>query len=219
MANLSRHLIAIGRVRFLILMATRQEYGGHLAERIDPLITGVGPVEAAATSAAILTELSTQNALPDAIVCLGSAGSQRLDHAGVYQVSRVGYRDMDASPFGFEKGRTPFVDEPALIELPIRIEGVAEASLSTGGGVISGPAYSAITEDMVDMETFAVVRAARRFERPVIGLRGISDGRAPVSGYEDWTEYLHIVDEKLAGALDLLFEQTRQGRLDEALAR
>src|SRR5262249_49177075 len=146
------------------------------------------------------------------VVSLGSAGSRRLDHAEVYQVASVSYRDIDCSPFGFEKGRTPFVDEPAVIEIPFRIPEIPAASISSGARIISGKDYEAIEADMVDMETFSVLRAARRFGRPMIGLRGISDGRTEVSRFEDWTEYLHIVDEKLAHSVDLLAAFVESGR-------
>ena len=59
-----------------------------------------------------------------------------------------------------------------------------------------------IEEDMVDMETFALLRACQRFGVELIGLRGISDGKAPLSGFADWTEYLHVIDERLADAVD-----------------
>ena len=54
------------------------------------------------------------------------------------------------------------------------------------------------------MESFAVCRAALAFGVPMIGLRGISDGAAPLSGYMDWTRYLAVLDERLAAAVDLL---------------
>ncbi|WP_238122730.1 MULTISPECIES: 5'-methylthioadenosine/S-adenosylhomocysteine nucleosidase [unclassified Xanthobacter] len=204
----TRHLLSIGGHRVLFVMATSQEYGPHLQARIAPLITGVGPVEAAVETARALARLDHAGQLPDVVFTLGSAGSRRLAHAEVYQVSHLAYRDMDASPLGVEKGRTPFLDEPAVIALEHHIEGIPAASLSTGGAIISGAAYDAIAEDMVDMESFAVLRAARRFHLPIIGLRGISDGKSTLSRHEDWTEYLHIIDEKLAHALDLFMAQT-----------
>ncbi|QRG08861.1 5'-methylthioadenosine/S-adenosylhomocysteine nucleosidase [Xanthobacter dioxanivorans] len=203
----ARHILPVGGHSILFVMATSQEYGPHLKSRIDPLITGVGPVEAAVETARALAILAHRGQLPQLVFTLGSAGSRRLDHAQVYQVARVAYRDMDASALGFEKGRTPFLDEPAVIELPHRIKGVPEASLSTGGAIISGAAYDAIAEDMVDMESFAVLRAARRHHLPLMGLRGISDGKAELARYEDWTEYLHVIDEKLAAALDVFARQ------------
>jgi adenosylhomocysteine nucleosidase len=57
---------------------------------------------------------------------------------------------------------------------------------------------------MVDMETFAVLRACQHFGVPMIALRGISDGAAELKHVGDWTEYLHVIDEKLAAAVDRL---------------
>jgi adenosylhomocysteine nucleosidase len=207
-----RHIAQIGGLSVLFVMATEQEYGSHLRSRIDPLITGVGPVEAAASAAATLAALAHRDRLPDLVFTLGSAGSRRLEHAEVYQVASVAYRDMDCSPLGFERGLTPFLDEPAVISIPLSIPGIPAATLSSGGNIVSGIAYDRVDTDMVDMETYAVLRAARRFGRPMIGLRGISDGRGELTGIQDWTEYLHIIDEKLAIALDRFGEHVSAGR-------
>lgn len=185
----------------LFVMAAEAEYGPALRARITPLMTGIGPVEAAISLTATLTAMTDK---PRLIVSLGSAGSNRLHQAELYQISAVGYRDMDASPLGFERGCTPFLELPARIDLPHRIPGLPEATLSTGAAIISGADYARIAEDMVDMETFAHLRAAMRFDIPLIGLRGISDGEEALTGLPDWTQYLHIIDEKLAGAVDKL---------------
>jgi adenosylhomocysteine nucleosidase len=208
----ARHLHDIAGLPVLFVMATEQEYGPHLRRLITPLVTGVGPIEAAAATGAALAALAHLGRLPRLIVSLGSAGSRTLDHAAVYQVASLAYRDIDASPFGFAKGVTPFLDEPAVIEIAPRIPGLPAASLSTGATVISGAAYDAVAADMVDMESFAVYRAARRFGLPMIGLRGISDGRSDVTGLNDWTDYLHILDEKLAAILEALPGHVAAGR-------
>lgn len=195
----------------LFVMAAEAEYGEHLKRRIVPLITGVGPVEAAIATSHALARLAEEGRLPDLMVSLGSAGSRRLEQAEVYQAVSVSYRDMDASPLGFRKGVTPFLDLPPTIELPIRIAGVREASLSTGANIVSGAAYDLVDADMVDMETFAVLRASMRFGVPLVGLRGISDGAAELRHIDDWTEYLHVVDEKLADAVDRLLDETAPG--------
>ncbi|WP_029006353.1 5'-methylthioadenosine/S-adenosylhomocysteine nucleosidase [Azorhizobium doebereinerae] len=209
----ARHVAQVEGKAILFVMATTFEYGPHLAARIDPLITGVGPVEAAAAVGIALSRLAAHGAMPDLVFTLGSAGSRCLDHAGVYQVASVAYRDMDASPLGFEKGCTPFLDCPAVIPVRPQIPGLAAARLSTGGGIISGAAYDAIDAHMVDMETFAVLRAAARFHVPTIGLRGISDGKSDLAKLEDWTEYLHVIDEKLGHALDHFTAQLASGAL------
>lgn len=193
-----------GGRRILFQMAAAPEYGPHLQARIRPLMTGIGPVEAAVVMAATLEGLAHKGALPDLVVSLGSAGSARLDHCAVYQASHVAYRDMDASALGFQAGATPLLDLPAILPLAPMVPGLAQASLSTGANVVTGAGYDAIAQDMVDMESFAVLRACQRHELPLIALRGISDGADPLEGLHSWTEYLHVVDENLSQALDQL---------------
>ena len=117
----------------------------------------------------------------------------------------------EGSPLGFERGVTPFLDEPAVISIEHRIPGIPEATLSSGANIVSGAAYDLVGSDMVDMETYSVLRAARRFRLPMIGLRGITDGRTELTGLHDWPEYLHTVDEKLAAALDLFQMHVKSG--------
>ncbi len=210
---MSYEILDVAGKRLLFVMAADAEYGPHLRARFKPLMTGVGPVEAAVSLTAVLSELHTASHLPHLVVSLGSAGSRVLEQAEVYQATSVSYRDMDASAFGFQKGCTPFLDLPAEIPLPLRIPGVAEARLSTGANVISGAAYDGVDADMVEMETFAILRACQRFDVALVGLRGISDGKADVHHVDDWTEYLHVIDEKLADAVDRLCRAIEEGSI------
>jgi len=203
----------IGRFRVLFLMAAEAEYGPELRARFTPVMTGVGPVEGAVATAATLAGLQAGAGLPDLVVSLGSAGSARLEQCTVYQAHTLAYRDMDATALGFEKGVTPFLDLPASLALPYQIADLPSASLSTGANIVSGAAYDGIAEDMVDMESYAVLRACQRFDVPLIALRGISDGAAPLEGLHSWTEYLHIIDARLAEAVDRLRAQLEAGVL------
>ena len=196
--------VRIAGTNVLFVMAAEAEYGPHLRKLFTPLMTGVGPVEAGVRLGAELGRLKIQEALPELVVSLGSAGSRTLEQAEIYQAVSVSYRDMDASPLGFEKGATPFLDLPVTVPLPFVIPGIKTAALSTGGTIVSGAAYDAIDADMVDMETFACLRACQLFGVPLIGLRGISDGAADLRHVNDWTEYLHVIDEKLAVAIGFL---------------
>lgn len=194
----------------LYVMAAPAEYGPHLQARISPLMTGIGPVEAAVAVTRALAEAKAANALPSLVVSLGSAGSRVLEQCEVYQAHSVSYRDMDASALGFEKGRTPLLDLPVVLPLAPVLDGLKGASLSTGANVVSGVAYDAIDADMVDMETYATLRACQSYGVPLLALRGISDGVAELSELADWTRYLHIVDEKLAAAVDIIEAAYRQ---------
>lgn len=195
-------------------MAADAEYGEHLKKLFTPLMTGVGPVEASIALTRALGDLKAAGSLPDLVVSLGSAGSRRLKRTEVYQAVSVIYRDMNASAFGFEKGVTPFLDLPATQPLPIRIPGVKEATISTGATIIAGPAFDGIGEDMVDMETYACLRVCQAFGVPLVGLRGISDGDTDVDHIKDWLEYLHIVDEKLADAVQKLEAGIAEGTIN-----
>lgn len=197
-------LTQFGPLTALCVMAAELEYGPALKARIKPLITGVGPIEAAVGTTEALAMLERDGALPDLILSLGSAGSQTLDHGRIYWVDEVSYRDMDASAIGFPRGVTPFLDIDPVLTLASGPAGQPYARLATGASVVSGEAYDAIDADMVDMETYAVVRAAAKFGVPVMGLRGISDGKADLTVLEDWTNTLSVIDEGLADALDLL---------------
>jgi adenosylhomocysteine nucleosidase len=197
----------------LFLMAAAAEYGECLRQRFEPLVTGVGPVEAGVATAAVLSLLAAAGRQPDLVVSLGSAGSRSLEQGEVYQASRVSYRDMDASPLGFPKGVTPFLDLPAVIDLPLHIPEIRTASLSTGANIVSGNVYPSIAADMVDMETYAVLRACMRFSVPLVALRGISDGATELRHYDDWHQYLHVVDRKLAEAVDRLAEAIGGGMI------
>ncbi|WP_373183954.1 5'-methylthioadenosine/S-adenosylhomocysteine nucleosidase [Halomonas campaniensis] len=203
----------LGGRYILFVMAAESEYGPHLEARFSPFMTGVGPVEAAVELTAALFALARDRRLPHLVVSLGSAGSRLLEQTEVYQATSVTYRDMDASPLGFARGTTPFLDLPATVPLPLRIPGIREASLSTGANVVSGAAYDAIAADMVDMESYACLRACMRFAVPLVVLRGISDGKAELRHVGDWTKTLPIIDEKLAAAVDRLGEALDAGYL------
>ncbi len=205
-----------GRTEILYVMAVDNEYGAHLRARITPLMIGVGPVEAAVNLTVELAQRATAGTLPRLVVSLGSAGSRALAQGEVYQASSVDYRDMDASPLGFPKGVTPFLDLPAVLELDPMVPGLNSATLSTGANIVSGAAYEGIDAEMVDMETYAVLRACQAFGVPLVALRGISDGPEELRTLSDWTQYLHVVDEKLALAVDRL-ERAVAGGLLESL--
>ena len=197
----------------LFVMAAEAEYGPALQARFTPLMTGIGPIEAALAMGITLARLQTEGRLPKLVVSLGSAGSAKLEQAGLYQASSVSWRDMDASALGFPKGITPFLDLPATLPLDLHIPGIPLATLSTGANIVSGGAYDAIPEDMVDMETFAILRACQQFSLPLIALRGISDGAEDLAHVGDWTRYLHIIDAKLALAVDQLRDALSSGAM------
>jgi len=196
----------------LYVMAAELEYGPRLRRRIAPLICGVGPVEAAVTVATELARRQAAGGLPTLVVSLGSAGSRTLAQTEVYQARSVTYRDMDATALGFARGVTPFLTLDAELPLGPLLDGVPQARLATGASIVSGAAFDAIDADMVDMETYAILRACHAFDVPLLSLRGISDGAAEFRQLIDWTQYLGIIDAKLADLVDRIEGEMAQGR-------
>ena len=189
--------------RVLFVMAVDAEYGPHLKARFTPLLTGVGPVEAGIAMGTALQALVARDALPDLVVSLGSAGSRRCPLGEIFQIASVSWRDMDATRLGFPKGVTPMVDHPVDIPLVTPLP-LPLARLSTGANVVGGEDYAGIDADMVDMESFAIARACARYDVPLMGLRGVSDGPGELDHINSWMELLGLIDERLAQAGDLL---------------
>ncbi len=152
-----------GVADILYVMATEHEFGPELRSRITPLMTGVGPIEAAMAVTERLTRLEIEDKLPLIVVSLGSAGSDTLEQCGLYQASDVSWRDIDASALGFDPGIVPFADLPAILPLGPFVPGIPTATLSTGADIVTGVAYKRIDAEMGDMETYAVLRACQRF--------------------------------------------------------
>lgn len=200
-------------VKALVVMAADNEYGEHLKGlKIKPLITGVGPINAASELTFALSQLahSRPPCRPDVIINLGSAGSANLDQGSVYRVSGSSYRDMDASAFGFPVGKTPFSPHPEFVESPPIMPEFPQASCSTGADVVKD--HSVTGADMADMEYASFAQVAMNFGIPLIGFKGISDGKEPLSGkIEEWTQLLPRIDKNLAEAVVSLKNGLQQG--------
>jgi adenosylhomocysteine nucleosidase len=209
-------------VSALVVMASELEYGAHLKELgIKPLVTGLGPVQAAIVLTHALVRLAhaVPPRRPDVIINLGSAGSATLEQGKVYRVSRCIYRDMDASPLGFAKGQTPFSPHPVIIEAAAIMPDFPSASCSTGADIIDD--HAGTDADLAEMEYYALNEVAMRFGIALIGFKGISDGAKPLTGkLADWTELLPVIDRNLAAAVAALRQQLTQGRISkEVLTR
>jgi len=188
----------------LTFIAASAEYGHKMKSACpNAEIIGVGPIEAAFNVTRILMKHQHNNTLPKLLFSVGTAGSQTLEQGALYQINRVSYRDMDARAFGFDKGVTPFVNYPAEFQLPVLLDTIPTASLSTGAMIIDKQGSAAlrfddINADCVDMETYSIARIAHYFNIPLIALRGISDGKENAHGIQTWEAYLEIIDTKIA---------------------
>lgn len=190
-----------GGLSVMFVMASPAEYGPALQARIKPLICGIGIVEALTVVGKALGALAADDALPDLVVSLGSAGSRKLQQGAIYQVSEVSWRDIDASPIGYKPGEVPSTGLPIALPMTAMSRHLPNASLSTGSDFVSGAGWDRIASDMVDMETYGLARLCSLYDLPLLGLRGISDGAQEMTRLGDWTDALPHIDRGLAEVL------------------
>lgn len=195
----------------MFVMASPAEYGPALKARINPLLCGIGIVEALTVVGKALGRLEASGQLPDLVVSLGSAGSRNLQQGKIYQVSEVSWRDIDASPIGYKPGEVPSTGLPVSLSMTAMLPDFDKASLSTGSDFVSGEGWARIDADMVDMETYGLSRLCAIYGLPLLGLRGISDGAKELTRLGDWTEALPFIDRGLADALTVLEDVLTRG--------
>ncbi len=159
-------------------MAADAEYGPHLQALFTPLMTGVGPVEAGVTLGAELARLKAARRCPISSSRSARPAAARWSRPKSTRPSRSPIATWTPRRWASRRARRRSSTCRRPCRCRSRIPGIKEATLSTGGAIISGAAYDAIAADMVDMETFACLRACQLFGVPLIGLRGISDGAA-----------------------------------------
>lgn len=149
------------------------------------LVTGIGKVNAAIAVSTILGEFS-----PSRIVNLGTAGALRDGLSGTFVVGRVIQHDFD-DPGLYSISGLHF-GEP----IDVADEGV---TLATGDLFVSDPvlrAKLATQADLVDMEGYAVARAARVAQVPVTIVKQVSDP-ADASAAKTWRQTLDECAEQL----------------------
>ncbi|MCB1651799.1 MAG: nucleosidase [Alphaproteobacteria bacterium] len=182
----------------LLVFAMEQEHQGLFDEH-DVLHTQIGKVNAAYS---LTRYLSRER--PALVVNLGTAGSRRHAPASIVNPTSFMQRDMDVSALGFEKGQTPFSDDPVVIEYGHRIE-VLPGGLC-GSGDSFDTSVAANDYDVVDMEAFALALICKRENIPFLCLKYISDG-AGDGADEDFNLALHRAADALKEALDVSLKE------------
>lgn len=146
----------------LLVAATRPELCGH-----DGLACGVGPVEAAATTAAALA-LGGH----DAVLHVGIAGGRELAPGTLVVGTAAVYCDLSAA---IPLVATVDPDSGLLAALLAALPGAASMPIGTSAAV-GGPCSSAPEGLRVEaMEGFAVLRAAMLAGVPAVEVRAVSN--------------------------------------------
>jgi len=183
-----------GGAVILVVAATLEELRG--ADGAATLVCGVGPVEAAARTAAALA-----GQLPDAVIHVGIAGGRSFDRPSFVVGSEAVYCDAD-DPRWIEL-RAPA--DPALVDAARRA--LPEASVQPIGtsARVGGTVSSESAECEVEaMEGYAVLRAAALAGVPAVEVRVLSNA----VGEPDRAKWrLDEARDALAAALPALIEE------------
>jgi adenosylhomocysteine nucleosidase len=177
----------------LYVFALQSEAVGHF-EHTKPLFVGVGKLNAMYS---LMKRIAQKK--PSIIINLGSAGSTTHKRGEVVCCNRFIQRDMDVTPLGFEKYKTPFSLHPPVMYYGLEIEGLPQGVCGTGDSFVTS--HDCNDYDVIDMEAFPLAWVAMQEEIPFLCLKYISDG-ADGAAATDWPETVKLAAEALRKALD-----------------
>lgn len=173
----------------LIVVALEEE-ATHLHDLGLPmLVTGAGKVNAAVALAAVLGEHT-----PSMVINMGTAGALRPGITGIHQIARVTQHDLDDAALFSLTGQ--HFGEP----LELADDGLV---LTTGDVFVSDAAsrdHLAQHADLVDMEGYAVARAARAAQVHAVLVKVVSDNAGEQAG-RSWRETVDDCAEQLGSWL------------------
>jgi nucleoside phosphorylase len=146
----------------LIVAATERELCGH-----DGLVCGVGPVEAAASTARALAVHPIT-----AVLHVGLAGARGLEPGTLVVGTEAVYCDLSAQWPVIDRAPTdPDLRDRTAVAVPAAVRMPIHTSAAVGGAcnsLLQGPLVEA-------MEGFGVLRAAARAGVPAVEVRAISN--------------------------------------------
>jgi len=169
-----------------LLVVALEEEAAHLhVSELPVLVTGAGKVNAAIAVSVILAEHS-----PSSIVNLGTAGALRDEITGTHVISTVVQHDLDDAAL-FALSGLHFGEPVRLAEHGVR--------LVTGDAFVADESTRsrlARQAELVDMEGYAVARAAVTAGVPVTLVKQVSDS-AGEGAARSWRETIDSCAEEL----------------------
>ena len=170
-----------------LLVVALEEVATVLVDLDMPiLVTGAGKVNAAVAVATTIGELR-----PHSLINLGTAGALRPGLTGSHVIARVTQHDLDDAALFSLTGL--HFGEP----IDVATSGL---TLATGDAFIADPAVRdrlAQHADLVDMEAYAIARAATAARLPITIVKQVSD-EASSEAATSWIESVDACAQKLA---------------------
>ena len=165
----------------------------------DVLYTGVGKVNATFALTRKFGKLGSW--IPySCVVNYGTAGSRKIKKGKLVDCTRFIQRDMDVTGLGFQRGETPFEEDPPLIldfrNKPLNPDYSRVMKLNNIGRHATCGSGDSFVEDrtqyygeVVDMEAYALAKVCYHYQVPFVSFKYITDG-ADEQAHEDWEKNL-----------------------------
>ena len=157
-----------------LLVVAVEEEAQHLPGDLPVLVTGAGKV-----NAAVATAEACLRWRPGLVVNVGTAGALRAGVSGVHEVGEVRQHDLDDGALHALTGRH---FGPSLVLGPGRV--LVTGDVFVAGGPVRDRLVAS-GADLVDMEGYAVARAATALGVPVRLVKHVSD-TADEGAARDW---------------------------------
>ena len=146
-------------------------------EHYECVVTGVGPVLAAASVSAAIARIH-----PDIVVSTGTAGSCGALAVGeIVSFGSAVFPDADLTAYGLEKGTTLLDGRKRLSSLPL--DPSSSLVLVTSSAFASAPS---VYGDACDMEAYGVAAAAFLHSVPCLAVKAITDVAGEPVGMKDY---------------------------------
>ena len=173
----------------LIVSALEVETQGQL-EDYRVLHTGVGKVNATLELTKVLQKayLYYLPPMPKLVINYGTAGSRKYKKGELVDCTKFIQRDMDVTGLGFQRGETPFEQDPPFVIQQQNIEfNPIGKNASCGSGDNFVEDKTNYYGEVVDMEAYALAKVCYLYDVPFISFKYITDG-ADKSANDDWEE-------------------------------
>ena len=173
----------------LIVCALEVETQNQLKD-YDVLYTGVGKVNATLELTKVLQKahLHYLPPMPKLVINYGTAGSRKYKKGELVDCTKFIQRDMDVTGLGFQRGETPYEQDPPFVIQQQNIEfnpiGI-EATCGSGDNFVED--RTNYYGEVVDMEAYALAKVCYLYDVPFISFKYITDG-ADGEANNDWEE-------------------------------
>jgi adenosylhomocysteine nucleosidase len=166
---------------------------------LETIFVGVGKVQSIYY---LMKKISDYN--PSIIINVGSAGSSEFKIGEIVCCTQFIQRDMDVTPLGFPKYKTPFSSIGPILSYGIKAPGLPIAICGTGD---SFEVYHRCDDyKVVDMEAYSIAWLSMQEQIPFLCLKYITDG-ADGKAADNWDKSLHLAAAALRSSINAIFDR------------